>query len=113
MKGSTKIRLTMQDGREVDFEGHYCSPADQIQFERRYNMSAQEIGGANYRREWVYFLVFRLAARSVEEFAEIAFDDFMELLADFEFVGEESTPGVPPMEESNAVPPTEPEAPTE
>lgn len=103
-----KVRLTLTDDRVVDFEtARWAIPADRIEFERRYGMSSQKISAdkANAKEEWALFFIFRAAAREVPEFASMAFDDWIELLEDYEYVGEEE-------EVVESVPPTVEGAPT-
>jgi hypothetical protein len=97
---TSKIRLTLVNGREHDFEGHFALPADRIELERRFNVSTNSLGSAEAREEWILFLVWRSAVRSVPEMVGQSFDDFLQTLGSYEFVGGDASTN-----------PTEPAAP--
>jgi hypothetical protein len=97
----SKVRLTLTNGKEIDFEGYFALPADRIELERRFNVSTSTLGTPEAREEWILFLVFRAASRAVPQDVSGSFDEFVQSLVDYEFVAGDAS--------SN---PTVPEAPT-
>jgi hypothetical protein len=87
----SKFRLTLTDGREVDFEGAFALPADRIELERRFNVSTSSLGTPEAREEWVLFLVYRAVKRNAPDAASGSFEEFLETLANYEFVGGEAS----------------------
>jgi hypothetical protein len=68
--------------------------------ERKFGVSSGTLGSPEAREEWVVFLIYRVTVRAVPEFASVSFDDFVDQLAGYEFVGGASS-----------VDPTEPDPP--
>lgn len=99
---TTTVRLRMLDGREHAFETRtYMCTADRVAFERRFQVNSGELSklgeiydeagrprpGADlgaFRDEWIAFFTWRVAARHVPALAEMAFDAFVEELAEVE-----------------------------
>lgn len=83
----SKVRLTLIDDREIDFEGLFALPADRIELERRFNVSTSSLGSPDTREEWMLFLIYRAAIRNAPDAAPGSFDDFVGSLLSYEFVG--------------------------
>lgn len=84
----SKIRLTLTDGRELDFEGLFAPLADRVELERRFSVSIQD----SAREEHIAFLIFRSAARCLPEFASTSFEEFLEQVDVYEIVAEQDGP---------------------
>jgi hypothetical protein len=82
----SKVRLTLTDDREIDFEGYFALPADRIELERRFNVSTNSLGTPEAREEWILFLVYRAATRAVPQDVTGSFEEFLESLGNYEFV---------------------------
>jgi len=98
---TVKFRITLTDDREIDFEGLFALAVDRIELERRFNVSTSSLGSAEAREEWIVFLLHRAVSRSVPEFAQVSFEDFLGGLAAYEFVG-----GVASSDPTAEAPPT-------
>lgn len=99
-----KVRLTLNDDREIDFTtGGFASPADRIALERQYHISSQALGESGAHEEWILFFIYRVAQRECDDFQGKSFDEFIDALASYDIIEEAQ----------HVAPPTEPAAPIE
>jgi hypothetical protein len=94
-----RIRISTFSGQTFDFEANWGNNADRVAFERRFQTNSRvmkdKFGTAEYRDEWMAFMVWRSLRRQTPNVAD--FEEFLEDIDEFIFGedGEDQEEDVP------------------